>query len=293
MQILWKKSPAFAVILAILGGILAMSPISYADNTEMEVSENSVSTYEVFREVPVYINGEEMVSRGRLINDTTYMPLRSVSDELEPGSVTWNNGIATVNSDTVKIIAQQGSHYIMANERVLYHDQPIRNIESRIYVPVRLLAKAYSLSIEWDDSTKSVKLYGDPKGLKRGSEYYNETDLYWLSRIIHAESSGEPFLGKIAVGNVVINRKARNDYPNTVKDVIFDKKYGTQFTPVASGTIYNTPSNDSILAAKICLEGYSLNDEMIFFLNPRIATNFWITNTRTHVMTIGKHKFYK
>ena len=127
----------------------------------------------------------------------------------------------------------------------------------------------------------------------KGKDFYNKDDLYWLSRIIHAESQGEPLRGKIAVGNVIINRKNRSEYPNTIKAVIFDRKYGTQFTPVANGSIYNTPNSDSIKAAKIVLDGYSLDHDMIFFLNPRVATNFWITQNKSFVMKIGNHAFYK
>lgn len=122
---------------------------------------------------------------------------------------------------------------------------------------------------------------------------YSENDLYWLSRIIHAEASGEPFDGKVSVGNVVLNRVRSKNYPNTVYGVIFDKKHGTQFSPVSYGTIYNTPNADSIRAARKCLEGYTLNNEIIFFINPDIATNFWIVKTREYVMTIGNHDFYK
>ena len=94
------------------------------------------------------------------------------------------------------------------------------------------------------------------------------------------------------MGNVVLNRVRSSQYPNTVKGVIFDTKYGTQFSPVASGTIYNTPTASSIRAAKICLEGYSLSTKMIYFYNPKIATSSWIGRTRPYIMTIGNHKFY-
>ena len=46
------------------------------------------------------------------------------------------------------------------------------------------------------------------------------------------------------------------------------------------------------MAAKICLEGYSLSTSMIYFYNPAIATSSWIGRTRPYVMTIGNHKFY-
>ena len=297
MRKIWKKVMSFTLFLAIIGGITAMMPRSYADDFEKDITEfermerSAISHSDI--EVALYINDEKMESSGRLIEDTTYTPLRSICDEMEESDIQWDNGIATVKSETLEMSVQQGSNFITANDRILYYAKPIKNIEGRIYVPIRVLAKAYGLSVEWDDKTKSVKLYGSPKGLKHGSEFYDGNDLYWLSRIINAESGGESLKGKIAVGNVVINRKNHKSYPNTIKGVVFDKKYGTQFTPVASGTIYKTPSAESVIAAKICLDGFSLNDEMIFFINPKIATNFWITNSRTYVMTVGNHKFYK
>ena len=57
---------------------------------------------------------------------------------------------------------------------------------------------------------------------------YSENDLYWLSRIIEAEASGESFSGKIAVGNCVLNRVKSSEFPNTIYDVIFDKNHGVQ-----------------------------------------------------------------
>ena len=128
--------------------------------------------------------------------------------------------------------------------------------------------------------------------LANGADHYNSNDLYWLSRIIHAESGGESFIGKCAVGNVVLNRVASSQFPGNIKDVIFDKKYGVQFTPAANGTIYNTPSEESVLAAKACLEGFSKSNSILYFLNPRIAENYWIINNRKYMFTIGNHDFY-
>ena len=96
----------------------------------------------------------------------------------------------------------------------------------------------------------------------------------------------------VAVGNVVLNRVRHKSYPNTIYGVIFDRKHGTQFSPVSFGTIYNKPSESSIIAAKICLEGYSISDTALFFMNPRIATNNWISKNRPYAFTIGNHDFY-
>ncbi|MBQ4121432.1 MAG: cell wall hydrolase [Clostridia bacterium] len=297
---------AMLLLSAILSGILA-NHFGLSAQTPMEETSEPItarnlnsdynSQSELIRsntpQVNLYINSNRVEVTSYLISDTTYVPLRAFCEELDDCNISWNDGIASVESSELNMRIQQGSHYIEANDRIIYHDEPILNVESRIYVPIRTLAKVYNLSVAWEGKTKTVYLAGNPRALKKGKDFYNEEDIYWLSRIIQAESGGEPLLGKIAVGNVIINRKNRNDYPNTIKAVIFDKKYGTQFTPVANGSIYNTPSSDSIRAAKIVLDGYSLNEHMIFFLNPRAATNFWITQNRIFVTKIGNHAFYK
>ena len=98
--------------------------------------------------------------------------------------------------------------------------------------------------------------------------------------------------GQIAVGNVVLNRVRSEQFPNTIYEVIFDRAYGVQFTPTANGTIYCEPDEEAIIAAKLCLEGYTLSEGILYFLNPALSSNFWVPNNRDYVMTIAGHDFY-
>ena len=134
--------------------------------------------------------------------------------------------------------------------------------------------------------------YAQAKGMVKADSAYDYEDLYWLARIISAEAKGESFTGQIGVGTVVLNRVRSKEFPNTVKGVVFDQKYGTQFTPVANGTIYEAPTQSAIVAAKMCLDGYTLSDSVLYFLNPRIATSSWIQNNRKYAFRIGNHDFY-
>jgi len=119
-------------------------------------------------------------------------------------------------------------------------------------------------------------------------------DLYWLARIIEAEASGEPYIGKVAVGSVVLNRKASPDFPNTVKEIVFDDYKGIpQFSPVADGTIYNTPSLDSIKAANEALSGSRPVGNATYFFNPAKSAAPWITSNKTYLTRIGNHVFYQ
>lgn len=246
--------------------------------------------------VSVYMAGRQILSGDTvLIDSVTYVPLRAFSEALGADSVTWNasSRTATVKKNSVSVKITDGASYIEAAGRILYSPTGIKNINDRLFVPIRPISSALSYDVEWDGATRSVLVSESQKPFASASQVYNDTDLYWLSRIINAEAAGEPFLGKIAVGNVILNRKASSSYPNTVYGVIFDRKYGTQFSPVSYGTIYKTPTAESIIAAKICLEGYSLSDEILFFVNPKYATSNWISQNRPFAFRIGAHWFYK
>ena len=222
------------------------------------------------------------------------MPLRNFCNLFQDCKISWNakTSTATVKSDALTMTVQSGAIYITANGHVYYTVGAVRNLNGHLYVPIRPLARAFDLELEWNAKARRVELdsTGSTGGVSAAS--YNKDDLYWLSRIISAEAKGEPLLGQIAVGNVVLNRVRHRDYPNTIYGVIFDRKHGTQFSPVSFGTIYNPPTESAIVAAKICLEGYSVSDSALFFLNPRLATNNWIVKNRPYAFTIGNHDFY-
>ena len=239
------------------------------------------------------LDGSAQNVSATLYNGTTYVSLRAVSLLLCPeAAVSWENNTAYVRSSNLTISARPWAYYIDANGRKLFLKDGVRLVNGTTMVAVRVLAKATGASVTWNASTQMVSLTSGNGTIASGSDYYNSDSLYWLSRIINAESGGEALFGKIAVGNVVLNRVANPDFPDTVYDVIFDRTGGVQFTPVANGTIYNNPSEESILAAKLCLDGASVAGNSLFFLNPTTATSTWITRTRTYVATFGNHKFY-
>ena len=245
--------------------------------------------------IPISLDNGKTVN-GELIDSVTYIPLRRFCDTMGGATIEWNarTSTATVTDSSrgLHMTVKQGAQYIEVNGRYFYAPTGIRNVGGSLYVPIRPLAKAYSLEVTWSDATRSVALKSTGKKLVSGDSFYKSDEVYWLSRIIHAESGAEPFDGKIAVGNVVLNRVESKQYPNTIYGVIFDRRHGTQFSPVSYGTIYNTPSAESVIAAKICLEGYTLSEEILFFMNPRLSTTNWIAENRPYAFTIGRHDFY-
>ncbi len=154
------------------------------------------------------------------------------------------------------------------------------------YVPARSMAAALGKSVKWDEKSRSVVM-------ESSAAYYADEDVYWLSHIISAESAGESLEGKIAVGNVVMNRVKSPDFPDTVCGVVFDRAFGVQFTPVANGRVYDEPTEESLLAAKLVLSGENNVGGSLYFFNPVTAVNQgWIVKNRVFCRKIGNHVFY-
>ncbi len=245
--------------------------------------------------IDLYIN-ETSVEGARLINGSAYAPYRTLVSAVEPEiTYEWDNSrrasVASGNGITINAYSEE--HYIEANGRVIYSELSKNlNVDGVLYVPVRSVATAYSMECEWKGGEQAVYVTGTPAPIASGDEFYNSDILYWLSRIISAESRGEPFLGQIAVGNVILNRTESGSFPDTVYGVIFDRKHGTQFTPAATGSVYNDPTASAVLAAKVVLEGVNVVDNALFFCATRVSKGSWMDNNREYIDTIGNHVFY-
>lgn len=191
--------------------------------------------------------------------------------------------------DTLTLTAEVGQQYIVANGRYLYAAGGIITLEDEVAVPIRLLAKALELEVEYEDETGFVKLTSgeEPGYLEDAADYYDEDDLYWLSRIIYCESGNQSLVGKLAVGNVVLNRVENSSFPDTIYDVIFQKN---QFSPASSGSIYRTPGESSVIAAKLVLDGAQVLDNALFFNTAGLVC--YASKYRSYITTIGAHAFY-
>jgi N-acetylmuramoyl-L-alanine amidase len=111
-----------------------------------------------------------------------------------------------------------------------------------------------------------------------------------LARLIHGEARGEPYIGQVAVGAVVLNRVIDSYFPNTITDVIYQPK---QFSPVANGQINLRPNRTAYRAARAALKGEDPTRGARYFYNPRTAKYQWWFKTRETIVQIGDHVFAK
>ncbi|HOV70559.1 MAG TPA: cell wall hydrolase, partial [Clostridia bacterium] len=114
-------------------------------------------------------------------------------------------------------------------------------------------------------------------------------DIMWIAKLICAEARNQPYAGKVAVGAVVMNRVKRNKA--SIYDVIFAHSGDIyQFAPVKIGTIYNTPTEQCIQAAKEAFLGGNPVGDAYYFTASKTD---WVATTRTFICKIGDHSFYK
>ena len=116
---------------------------------------------------------------------------------------------------------------------------------------------------------------------------YNESETYLLGRLVHGEARGEPYVGKVAVAAVVLNRVKSPSFPNTISGVIYQSG---AFDAVSDGQINLTPDEDSLRAARDALNGWDPTYGCLYYYNPATAVSAWIWSREVR-LTIGAHAF--
>lgn len=120
-----------------------------------------------------------------------------------------------------------------------------------------------------------------------GTSGYTSSDVYLLAKTIYAEGRGEPYVGQVAIGAVIMNRIRSASFPNTISGVVYQKG---AFTAVDDGQINLTPNETAMKAARDAMNGWDPTGGALYYYNPAVATSAWIFDRQT-ITVIGKHVF--
>ena len=116
---------------------------------------------------------------------------------------------------------------------------------------------------------------------------HTSSDVYLLAKTIYAEGRGEPYVGQVAIGAVIMNRIRSAAFPNTISGVVYQKG---AFTAVDDGQINLTPNETAMKAARDAINGWDPTGGALYYYNPAVATSAWIFDRQT-ITVIGKHIF--
>lgn len=219
----------------------------------------------------------------------TYVPLVPLLEALGGGSAVWDAENRTARADTgvFALTVPVGESWMLADGYRFGMDQPSILRNGRTCVPLRPAANLLGAQVVWNGWDAPVEV--------RTSEPIacNEEDFYWLSRIISAESQGESLYGQLAVGSVVLRRVEDEGFPDTIREVIFDRQGAVQFEPTENGAVYEDPTEQSVLAARMVLAGTRTAGDSLYFFAPALSEGTWIRENCRYVTTIGGHMFYR
>lgn len=175
---------------------------------------------------------------------------------------------------------------LAADKYTVKSGETLYSISKKYGTTVIELKRANGLSNNMIYAGQRLNIPGKTSVSRSGSGF-TEEDIYWLSRAVYGEARGESYEGQVAVAAVILNRVDSPDFPNTVKEVIFEP---LAFTAVADGQIYYTPNTTAIKAVREAIGGWDPSGGALYYWNPAKATSKWIWS-RPIIKKIGNHVF--
>ncbi len=120
---------------------------------------------------------------------------------------------------------------------------------------------------------------------------YSTEEIDLLAKLVYAEARGEGIEGMLAVADVVLNRVKDERFPDSIKDIIFQKG---QFESVHNGSINMKPNEDAYEAVRKALNGENIVEDAVFFWQPNFVRNAKkVIGYKEVVVKIGRHQFAK
>lgn len=147
--------------------------------------------------------------------------------------------------------------------------------------------KKNGLTADGVAGSKTLAALGIKSPNGSGQGQYSSSDVNLLARVISAESRGEPYIGQVAVGAVILNRIAHPSFPNTLAGVIYQPG---AFSCLTDGGINAAVSDSAYRAARDAINGMDPCGGAIYYYNPAKSTNKWILS-RPVIVVIGDHRF--
>ena len=230
------------------------------------------------------------------IGGMTYVSLKVMSQQLDTtAQVEWEaqSNTITVMTEQLELTAKIGQKYLIANGRYLYMPEGvIMSQNNQALVSLDALVKAFDAQLGWDGEAGTFVVTRGSGAIENAESFYREDDLFWLSRVIYAESGNQVLEGKMGVGIVVLNRV--NDksgvWPDSIKGVIAQRN---QFSTYKGGKLANrTPNAESVVAAKLVLDGGMVKEVKNAFFFDTFRNNSWAARNKSVIAAIGGHRFY-
>lgn len=125
-----------------------------------------------------------------------------------------------------------------------------------------------------------------------GSPYspwrFTEEEKDLIAHMMEAEAGGEGDIGLTLIADVILNRVASPDFPNTITEVLYQPG---QFQPVEDGRLWEVEPSELCyeIISDIETEYYGISDALYFC---ELNSDRW-HETKEYLFTYRNHKFYR
>lgn len=202
-----------------------------------------------------YVELQEKIRK----DEQTLVDERAALDILKQDALAKQNEVSDLVTET-------SANMVAYEEQISEKEQELLEYEKQLEESENDIATLQAKLEEENKLTQQAALAGFSD---LSSINFAAGDIDLLAAIIECEAGGESYTGKVAVGNVVMNRVKSAVFPNTVLEVIYQNK---QFSPVGSGrfaiVLARGANAECYQAAQDAMAGAAPVGNCLFFRTP-------------------------
>jgi len=193
----------------------------------------------------------------------------------------------TINDSLFKLKGTSSAIETTPSEELVVEEETIVEVSETISEPVEIIEEEPIIVEEVKEEAPTV--VEEAPVTSTNSYRYSDDDIYLLARIVMAEVEGESQRCKELVAQVVLNRvEGRNEFPNTVYGVIFQRN---QFTPTSNGRWERVQPNQACYDAVYTVLNAAEPITPALYFESCIGDS-WHSRNLTMVAEEDGHRFY-
>ena len=182
---------------------------------------------------------------------------------------------------TVSQYGSKGAEVTKIQQRLKnwgYFDGPVTgNYGSLTTEAVKKFQKVHGLPVTGNADAATLEKIGLPSGTASSSN--NSSDYHLLARIISAEARGEPYVGQVAVGAVVLNRVEHPSFPDSVSGVVYQPG---AFTAITDKSMKQSPNPPTAPQKKRSTAATQPAEPSIITIHPKPPTSGFAADLSSH-----------
>lgn len=169
--------------------------------------------------------------------------------------------------------------YYSGNVDGIYGDQTV--------AAVKYFQRKNGLKVDGIAGKQTLSAMGIASSSSSSVGGLSSSELNLLARVISAEARGEPYIGQVAVGAVILNRVKSSSFPDTLSGVVYQPG---AFTCMTDGQINQSVSDSAYRAARDAANGWDASGGALYYYNPKKTSNKWMHSLPV-IKVIGSHYF--